>query len=253
MKSKKFDKQKLEKYLKEMHLSAVKNSYSDITKMAVKESFSYENYLLQLMEEEYNCRKQRRIQRLLKESRLPLEKSLSTFEMKRLPQKNKQQMNQLLKGDFLNNKENVLVFGNPGSGKTHFLSAISQELIYDEHRIYFSKCSLLVQDLLRAKKNLDLAKFIKKLSKYKAIIIDDIGYIQQTRDEMEVLFTFLAERYEQGSVMITSNLTFSKWEKVFKDPVLATAAIDRLIHHCTIVELNLPSYRVNQAKKKGGN
>ena len=85
-----------------------------------------------------------------------------------------------------------------------------------------------------------------------AIIIDDIGYIQQTRDEMEALFTFLAERYETGSVMITSNLTFSKWEHIFKDPILATAAIDRLVHHCTIVELNLPSFRMQHAKKKGG-
>ena len=109
---------------------------------------------------------------------------------------------------------------------------------------------MLVQKLLTAKRDLKLAQFIKKLNKFEAVLIDDIGYVQQSREEMEVLFTFLAERYEQGSVMITSNLPFSKWEKIFKDPMTTAAAIDRVVHHSVILELNIPSYRMEAAQKK---
>ena len=115
--------------------------------------------------------------------------------------------------------------------------------------VYFSSTNLLVQELLLAKRELRLPKAIKKLSRYAALVLDDLGYVQQDRQEMEVLFTLLAERYERGSVLITSNLPFSKWELIFKDAMTTAAAIDRLVHHSVILELNLPSYRVEQAKK----
>jgi len=180
----------------------------------------------------------------LRESRLPLEKNIDTFDLKRLPVKARQQVTTLLDGTFLDRKENVLAFGNPGTGKTHVLCAVARELIRSGHRVYFTSCSLLVQDMLIAKHNLKLGRMIKRLSKYDAIIIDDIGYVQHSREEMEVLFTLLAERYERGSVMITSNLPFSKWEVIFKDPMTTAAAIDRLVHHSVILELNIKSYRV---------
>ena len=143
-----------------------------------------------------------------------------------------------------------MAFGNPGSGKTHLLCAIGHELIMQNRRVYYSSCSLLVQELLLAKRDQKLSKLLKKLSRFDCIIIDDIGYVQQSRDEMEVLFTLLAERYERGSVMITSNLPFSQWEKIFKDPMTTAAAIDRLVHHSVILELNVTSYRFEQAKTK---
>ena len=142
-----------------------------------------------------------------------------------------------------------MAFGNPGSGKTHLLCALAQELIHQGHRIKFMPCSLLVQELLIAKQELKLAKYLKRVARYEALIIDDIGYVQQNREEMEVLFTLLAERYERGSVMITSNLPFSKWEQIFKDPMTTAAAIDRLVHHSIILELNLSSYRLEEAQK----
>jgi DNA replication protein DnaC len=141
-----------------------------------------------------------------------------------------------------------LAFGNPGSGKTHLLCAIGQRLIQQGRRIIFTPCSLLVQQLLIAKRDLRLPKALKSLSKYDALIIDDIGYVQQDREEMEVLFILLAEFYERGSLMITSNLPFSKWERIFKDPMTTAAAIDRLVHHSIILELNLPSYRLQHSK-----
>jgi len=191
-----------------------------------------------------------RVQRYLRDSQLPLEKTLDTLDLKRLPQKVVRQVRTLAEGLFLDRRENILAFGNPGSGKTHLLCAIGQELIRAGRRVYFTPCSLLVQDLLRAKQDLKLARLIKQLRKYDAIILDDIGYVQHDRDEMEVLFTLLAERYERGSVMITSNLPFSQWERIFQDPMTTAAAIDRLVHHSIILELNISSYRVQEAKRK---
>ncbi len=117
-------------------------------------------------------------------------------------------------------------------------------------RFHFSTCALLLQELLLAKKDLRLPRLLKKFKRYDAIIIDDIGYVQQDKEEMEVLFTMLADRYETGSVMITSNLPFSKWERIFKDPMMTAAAVDRIVHHSVILELNIESYRINSAKKR---
>jgi DNA replication protein DnaC len=128
------------------------------------------------------------------------------------------------------------------------LQAVGQQLIRRDHRIFFTTCEMLVQELLIAKRDLKLSKLIKKYARYEGMIIDDLGYIRQTRGEMEVVFTLLAERYERGSVLLTSNLPFSKWEGIFKDPMTTAAAIDRLMHHSIIVELNISSFRLEQAK-----
>jgi len=237
------------RYLKELRLPTMRACYAERARQAQQESLSYERYLLELVEEEYQERWNHRIERFLRASRLPLEKSLETFDLKRLPRKVLQQFRTLLEGTFLDRCENVLAFGNPGSGKTHLLCALGQALIRQGRKIYFAPCSLLVQDLLSAKRDLKLPRAIKRLSAFEAVILDDIGYVQQTREEMEVLFTLLAERYERGSVMITSNLPFSRWETIFKDPMTTAAAIDRLVHHSVILELNLPSYRVQTAKR----
>lgn len=239
----------LNEYLKELHLPAIRRCYEEKAQRATQETLSYEHFLLELVEQECQERRAHRIERLLKSSRLPLEKTLDNFEMKRLPVKAARQVKALADGGFLDRRENVLVFGNPGSGKTHLLSALGQELIRQGRRATFTTCQRLVQDLLRAKQELELNHAIKKLSYYEALVIDDIGYVQQSREEMEVLFTLLAERYERGSVLITSNLPFSKWETIFKDPMTTAAVIDRLVHHSVIVELNVASYRVEQAKK----
>ena len=237
----------LTKCLKELHLPAVRECYQEAANAAIKNSLSYEQFLLTLMEEELNSRYENRKRRYLKNSKLPLEKTLSTFDRKRLPGKVNNLVTALLSGQFIDNCENILAFGNPGSGKTHLLCAIGNELIHQGKQILFLPCNLLVQNLLIAKRDLKLSRYLKKLSKYDAIIIDDIGYVQQSREEMEVLFTLLADRYERTSIMLTSNLPFSKWEKIFKDPMTTAAAIDRLVHHSIILELNLPSYRLEKS------
>ena len=237
-------------YLRELHLPAIRSCFEEKARQAERETLGYEQFLLELFERECQQRREHRIARLLQGSRLPLEKTLDNFDLKRLPVKAARQVKSLLDGSFLDRRENVLAFGNPGSGKTHLLSALGQELIRRGRRVAFSTCGRLVQDLLRAKKDLRLSRAIKKLAYYEALVIDDIGYVQQSREEMEVLFTLLAERYERGSVLITSNLPFSKWEAIFKDPMTTASAIDRLVHHSVILELNIASYRIEQAKKK---
>lgn len=235
--------------LTELHLSTVKRVYEESARLAERETLSYERYLLDLVTRETHDRQQKRIQRLLHRSRIPAEKSLSNFNLKRMPPKVALLAKSLIEGDVLDRRDNVLAFGNPGSGKTHLLCAIGQELIARGRRMYFTTAALLIQDLLIAKRDLKLSRLIKKLGHFEGLIIDDLGYVQQSREEMEVLFALLAERYERGSVFISSNLPFSKWEGIFKDPMTTAAAIDRLVHHCVILELNIPSYRVEQARK----
>lgn len=177
--------------LKELHLPTFRETYEEVSRQAEEGSWGYENFLFQLAEREGQERRQRRIERLLRQSRLPLEKSTESFDMKRLPLLIFHKVRHLLTGSFLDRKENVLAFGNPGSGKTHLLCAIGQELVRQNRPVYFTSSSLLVQKLLLAKRDLNLARVLKKLSRYEAIIIDDLGYVQQSREEMEVFFTLL--------------------------------------------------------------
>ena len=239
-------------HLKQLHMPTIRRCYEQIAGQARKESLSYEQYLLELLKLECEVRRENRVARNLRASKLPPSKTFDNFDKKRLPAKVSTHLNVLTDGSFLNRCENVLAFGNPGSGKTHLLCAIGHELVEQGQRVLFISCSQLVQELLIAKRDLAMSRLLKKLLRYDAVIIDDIGYVQQSREEMEVLFTFLADRYERGSLMITSNLPFSKWEQIFKDPMTAAAAIDRLVHHSVILELNIDSYRMEQAKKAKG-
>ena len=234
---------RLAETLKNLRLPTVRACYEEEVDLARREALSYEHYLLELVERECEVRQEKRIERYLRESKLPLEKTLAAFDRSRLPERVNHQVSVLLEGGFLDRRENILAFGNPGSGKTHLLCALGQELIYQGRRVLFRPCSLLVQELLLAKQELSLPRLLRRLSKYEALIIDDLGYVQQSREEMEVLFVLLAHRYERGSVMLTSNLPFSKWERT-------AAAIDRLVHHSVILELNLPSYRLEASKRQ---
>jgi DNA replication protein DnaC len=159
----------------------------------------------------------------------------------------------LLDGGFVTRAENVIALGLPGRGKSHFLAALGRELILrHKYAVLFTPTFKLVQQLLAAKRDLQLEELLRKLDHFDAIILDDLGYVKQDREEMEVLFTFLAERYERRSVLLSSNLVFSKWDQIFKDPMTTMAAIDRLVHHAIILEFNGESMRVPRDKEKGG-
>lgn len=238
--------------LRSLHLSSIQQEYSSLSKRAEKENWTYERYLLSLCQFETENRSRRRIERNLKKSNLPDGKTLAAFEQSLLPAKIRRQISVLLEGDFVERAENVLCFGLPGRGKSHLLCAIARELIINKgYEVLFTSTFSMVQRLLKAKQELTIESMLKKFDRYQVVLLDDIGYVQQSREEMEVLFTFLAERYERKSLMITSNLVFSKWDKIFKDPMTTAAAIDRLVHHSIIIELDgVDSYRTLQAKKR---
>jgi DNA replication protein DnaC len=243
-------RKKLTELLKELHLPMFREYHAEYAVKAMSEGLSYEQYLFELAQIECDVRRANKIIKLIKASKLPMEKTLENFDLKRLPLRIRQQVKILQEGSFVDRTENLLAFGNPGSGKTHLLCGLCHELARQGRKVYFSTCDSIVQQLLRAKRDLELDKLLKKLSRFDALMIDDFGYVKQDRDEMEVLFTLLAHRYERGSMLITSNLPFSKWEVIFKDPMTTAAAIDRLVHHSVVLELNVPSYRAEQAKKR---
>lgn len=240
--------ERLREHLKELKLPTFRDHYEATAERAAREGLSYPDYLAALASRECEARTRGRIQRLLRQSRLPSGKTWEQFQWPRIPLAVTRQVQSLRDGAFLDRRENVLVFGKPGSGKTHLLSALGEQLIQRGRTVLFATCGLLVQELLAAKRDLRLERLLKRLGSFEALIVDDLGYVQQSRDEMEVLFTLLAERYERGSVLLTSNLPFSKWDQIFKDPMTTAAAIDRLVHHSVIVELNVPSYRLDAAK-----
>ena len=192
---------------------------------------------------------QRKIQRQLKESNLPAGKTIESLDEKKLPDKIRRQLPTLLEADFVRRGDNLLCFGLAGRGKTHLVAAIAREWICRHQlQVLFVPAFRLVTQLLAAKRDLKLPQAIARLQRFDAVVIDDIGYVQQSREEMEVLFTLLAERYEKKSVLLTSNLVPSQWDQIFKDPMTTMAAVDRLVHHATILEFTGESVRANAAK-----
>jgi DNA replication protein DnaC len=199
--------------------------------------------VLEVLEMEQQDRWDRRVARLRTRSKLPPGKTFETFEMTRLPRTLSTKVAELSRGAFVDQAVNVLAFGLPGTGKSHVAAALGHSLVESGHSVLWMPTFKLVQDLLVAKRDLDLPRALRKLDSFEVLILDDIGYVQQTHEEVEVLFTLLAERYERRSVIITSNLVFSQWDQVFKNPMTTAAAIDRLVHHCAILEFDVPSYR----------
>lgn len=244
------DSQTLAMLLRLLKLPSFAANYEEEARRAEQQGHAHPAFLRTLTELELSERQRRRIERLMKASALPAEKTLAALKQEKLPPKVRRQLAALCDGSFLERAENVLAFGLPGRGKTHLACAIGHELVKRGHAVFFTSAVLLVQRLLVAKKELRLEDELKRLDAFDAVILDDIGYIQQDRDEMEVLFTFLSERYERRSVIITSNLVFSQWDRIFKDPMTTAAAIDRVVHHSIILEMNGPSVRGEAAAQR---
>ena len=242
----------VEVLLRSLKLPSFVRTWGEVAQQAEHEGWGFERYLHQLAEIEVDERRVRRIERLRKRSGLPYDKTLSTLELSRLPAPVRRQVPTLCDGGFVERAENVLAFGLPGRGKTHLVSAIGHELIERGIPVLFVPAFKLVQRLLVAKRELELEAVLKRLDRFDAVILDDIGYVQQSREEMEVLFTFLAERYERKSVVLTSNLVFPEWDKIFQDPMTTACAIDRLVHHAVILELSGKSYRAEAAQGRIG-
>jgi len=237
--------------LKSFRLGTMAAIYEPTLQQAEQQNWGYRKFLLHLCESEAQDRRQRKLERLLKQSGLPQGKDLGSLEETKLPAKVRRMLPSLLDGSFVQRAENVIAIGLPGRGKSHFLAALGRELILrHNYAVLFVPTFKLVQQLLTAKRDLRLEERLRELDQYDAVILDDVGYVKQERDEMEVLFTFLAERYERRSVMISSNLVFSKWDQIFKDPMTTMAAIDRLVHHAILLEFQGESLRVPKEREQ---
>lgn len=235
--------------LRSLHLSAMAETYSNLALKAAREGLTHEQFLYELAQLERENKDQRRTERLLQQSGLPPGKTFDTLQMDRFPAQVRQLIPRLRSGSFLEKAVNILAVGRPGAGKTHLLAALGYELVHQGHSVLFSSTANLVQRLLLAKAELRLPRELAKLDRFACLILDDIGYVQQDRSEMEVFFTLLSERYERRSVMISTNLVFSEWERIFKDPLTTIAAIDRVVHHSVIVDLmSVESFRAQAAQ-----
>lgn len=240
----------LELRLKGLRLPGFLAHYAPLAKKAASEGWEVIEYLGELVALEVAERADRRLKRLLDDAKLPCEKTLTTLELTRYPVPMRGQIQELSRGEFLSNATNVCLIGKPGTGKSHVMAAIARALIEHGAPVLYTQVSALVERLLGAKRDLRLARELKRLDHFECLALDDIGYVQQDRAEMEVLFALLAERYERKSVMITSNLVFSKWEQIFKDPMTTAAAIDRVVHHAVVLEFTGPSFRAEEAEKR---
>ena len=237
--------------LTQLNLGAMADTFADVALRAAKEGLSHEAYLYELARLETEQRVQRRTTRLIRASGLPVEKTFRTLALSRLSPSLQLQLERLKSASFLETATNIIAIGKPGVGKSHCMAAVGYAVIEAGYPVLWTPTSTLVQRLLAAKRDLRLPQELSKLDKFACVILDDIGYVQQDRDEMEVLFTFLAERYERKSVMITTNLVFSEWERIFKNPMTAMAAIDRLVHHSVILDMmSVDSYRAEAASQQ---
>jgi DNA replication protein DnaC len=236
--------------LRRLNLSHIADTFTETALNATKAHLSHEAFLYELAAQECAARAQRRIDRHLRESHLPREKTFTSLQLDRFNPALQLHLERLRVGAFVDDAINVVAVGRPGVGKSHVAAALGHELILLGHTVLWTSTAALVQHLLAAKRDLRLPQQLAKLDHVACLILDDIGYVQHDRDEMEVLFTLLAERYERRSVILTTNLVFSEWDRIFKDPMTTMAAIDRVVHHSVILDLmTVESYRAHEAKE----
>lgn len=249
------DRARLTLLLNDLRLPAIKQGWAGFAERADKEAWPAARFLAALAEHEVAERDRRRIERHLLEARLPPGKTLDSFEFQAVPTISKAHVMAICAGDgWIDQGANLILLGGPGGGKTHLASAIGLALVENGWRVLFARTSDLVQRLQIARRELALEAAIARLDRFHLLILDDLAYITKDQAETSVLFELIGARYERRSILITANQPFGEWGKVFPDPAMTLAAVDRLVHHATIFEINVESYRRRAAlerKQKG--
>jgi len=248
------DAARVELLLSELRLPSMRLRWATLAEQSDKEGWPAARFLATLIEHEVADRSRRRMERHLAEARLPAGKTLATFDFEAVPMVSKAQVMALASGDaWLKKGANILLFGPPGGGKSHLSAALGLALVENGWRVLFTRTTDLVQQLQVARRELKLENAITKLDRYDLLILDDLAYVTKDQAETSVLFELIAARYERRSMLITANQPFGEWGKIFPDQAMTLAAIDRLVHHSTILEMNVESYRRREAidRKRG--
>jgi DNA replication protein DnaC len=238
------DAARLPVMLSSLRLPTIARLWPGFAERADREGWGAARFLAALCEHEMAERSERRIARHMAEAGLPDGKTLATFDFAAVPTVRKPHVEALGHGDgWIERGANVLIFGPSGVGKTHVASAIGTALVESGRRVLFTRTTDMVQKLQAARRDLALPGLLGRLDRFDCLILDDLGYVRKDQAETAVLFELIAERYERRSLIVTSNQPFSEWNAVFPDPAMTVAAIDRLVHHAIILELNTESYR----------
>ena len=240
----------LETSLKALRLPTFLKEYQGVAKESVKNNASYEDFLRDLSEKEVINKQSKAVQKRIKQAQFPVLKTLEAFDFKAAPKLNKKLVLELVQGVFIDHHENIIALGNSGTGKTHIATSIGLRACQLGKSVFFIQASHLVHLLLESQEERHLLKFKKKLLSYDLLIIDELGFVPFSKTGAELLFEIFSNRYEKGSLVITSNLPFEDWPQTFGCERLTGALLDRLTHHVHILEMNGDSYRLAASKKK---
>lgn len=240
----------LEHHLKHLRLPSFLREYDKVARQCAADSVDYSRYLLRLSELELLDRERRAIERRIRQAKFPVVKSLDSFDFLALPSLNKALVLELARGEFLQRRENVLLIGNSGTGKSHLALGLGLAACQRGHRVRFITAAALVHELLEARDEKYLLRFQKQLASYEMLIVDELGFVPLSKTGAELLFEVFSQRYERSSTLVTSNLPFQEWTEILGSERLTGALLDRLTHHVHILEMNGDSYRLKQSKRK---
>jgi DNA replication protein DnaC len=240
----------LEHHLKQLRLPTFLREYDKVARQSAVEQATYAAYLLRMAELELLERERRAIERRIRQARFPVVKTMDSFDFLAIPSLNKTMVSELARCEFLTRRENVLLLGNSGTGKTHIALALGLAACQRGHRVRFTTAAALVSELIEARDERKLLRFQKQIAAYELLIVDELGFVPLSKTGAELLFEMLSQRYERGSTMVTSNLPFAEWTEVLGSERLTGALLDRLTHHVHILEMNGDSYRLKQSRRK---